>query len=116
MTFRRQLAAQLCRRVCGFIRHYSKDLSPLVQHEANHYETGDFYAENHKHCVLSQCCKAIGSVFSVITLIGMISFLIFGDRKGEEGREKMSCLGNLPPLTKLEVSGYFSANEKKEMR
>lgn len=66
-----------------------------------------------KHCVLSQCCNAIGSVLSVITLIGIISFLIFGDRKGEEGRKKMSCLGNLPAVTKLEVSGCFSANEKK---
>jgi len=66
-----------------------------------------------KHCVLSQCCKAIGSVLSVVTLIGNISFLIFGDRKGEEGGEKMSCLSNIPPLTKLKVPGYFSANEKK---
>lgn len=48
MTFRRQLAAQLCHRVCGFIRHCSKDLPPLFQREANHYETGDFCAENHK--------------------------------------------------------------------
>lgn len=34
-------------------------------------------------------------------------------RKGEEGGEKMSCLSNIPPLTKLKVPGYFSANEKK---
>lgn len=96
-----------------FIRPYSKDLSPLPEYEANHYKTGNFCAEQ---CALSQCYKATGSVLSVVTLIGIISFLISEEGKGEEGREKMSCLCNSPLLTKLVVLCYSSENEKKNIQ
>lgn len=43
---------------------------------------------------------------SAVTLIRIILFLIFGDRKGEEGKNNRNCLCNLPLLTKLEVFGY----------
>jgi len=62
---------------------------------------------------LSQYSKAIGSGLSVVTLIGIILFLIFGGRKGEEGREKRNCVCNSPPLTNLELPGYSLENEKK---
>lgn len=60
--------------------------------------------------------KAIGFVLSVVTLIGIISFLILGGRKGEKGREKSNCLCNSPPLTKLEVLSYSLENEKKNLQ